>query len=110
MHGLLYNGRVTSPTFTLSNIYILPDGREVHHYDLYRLGEAGIVGQELQESLEDNQVITIIEWAGIANHILPSDRLTIEITVAGESQRNMVFTAGGPNSKGWLQALKRSTL
>src|SRR5665213_85794 len=51
---------VTSPTFTLSRIYHLPDGREVHHDDLYRLNEAGVVGDELSEDVGADGVITII--------------------------------------------------
>jgi tRNA threonylcarbamoyladenosine biosynthesis protein TsaE len=59
--GLGYGGSVTSPTFTLSNIYKLDDGQELHHYDLYRLGVGGVLLDELVEDLQDERVITIIE-------------------------------------------------
>lgn len=90
---------ITSPTFTLSRIYHLPDGREVHHYDLYRLNEAGVVGDELSEDVGADGVITIIEWAGIAEDVLPADRLRVDITVTGENDRELVFSGDGAKAQ-----------
>jgi tRNA threonylcarbamoyl adenosine modification protein YjeE len=58
--GLGYDGEVTSPTFTLSQIYRVSDDLELHHYDLYRLGETGVVGDELAEDLTDPHLVTVI--------------------------------------------------
>ena len=96
--ALGFNGPVTSPTFTLSQIYVLPGGKELHHYDLYRLGEAGVVGDELAEDIGTPDVITAVEWAGIAAGILPEDHLKIAISVTGEYTREFVFESGGPKS------------
>jgi tRNA threonylcarbamoyladenosine biosynthesis protein TsaE len=104
--GLGYTGEVVSPTFTLSRIYQLPEGRELHHYDLYRLGQAGVVGEELTESLGDPTIITLIEWAGIIEDELPQDRLRIEFTITGETNRELTFTATGTKSKHIIKALK----
>ncbi|MGE5404414.1 MAG: tRNA (adenosine(37)-N6)-threonylcarbamoyltransferase complex ATPase subunit type 1 TsaE [Candidatus Saccharibacteria bacterium] len=56
--GLGYLGRVTSPTFTLMNVY---EGRvPVYHIDLYRLEN-----EEPGEDLEDRYFgdgVTLIEW------------------------------------------------
>ncbi len=103
--GLGYTGEVTSPTFTLSRVYSLPSGLELHHYDLYRLGESGIVGQELAEDLGQPSNITVIEWAGIAESILPPDRLRIEFRVTGDTQRDLVLTGNGPVSDHLIQQL-----
>ena len=104
--ALSYNGRVTSPTFTLSNTYLGETGLEIHHYDLYRLAEGGIVGEELAEDVADPKVITVIEWAGIADANLPPDRLVIRITVAGETDRSFNFSSGGSRSSELLKGLQ----
>lgn len=105
--GLGYAGRVTSPTFTLSQIYALPNGRELHHYDLYRLGEAGVIGDELAEDIGQPQIITIIEWAGIAENVLPVDRLRVEIEATGENDRDFVFRSSGLVSDRLVRELQR---
>ena len=106
MRALGYKDPVTSPTFALSQIYALPSGLEVHHYDLYRLGESGVVGDELAEDLRDPQVITIIEWAGLVRDELPADRLRVEFEPTGDTDRQLHFTAGGPVSTHLLEALR----
>ncbi len=103
--ALSYNGRVTSPTFTLSNAYLGETGLEIHHYDLYRLAEGGIVGEELAEDVADPNVITVIEWAGVADAKLPPDRLVIQFTVTGETERTLSLTAGGQRSSELIEGL-----
>jgi tRNA threonylcarbamoyladenosine biosynthesis protein TsaE len=103
--GLGYHGPVTSPTFALSQIYRLAPSLELHHYDLYRLGHTGVVGDELVEDLQDPQVITVIEWADIAEADLPLDRLKIEFEVVSNTERRLRIRAGGPRSKEILEKL-----
>ena len=103
--GLGYHGEVTSPTFTLSQVYKLTPSLEVHHYDLYRLGESGIVGDELAEDLGDPHIITVIEWAGVAEQVLPADRLRIEFNVTGDTDRELMFSSGGPVSDHLIKEL-----
>ena len=104
--GLGYRGPVTSPTFTLSQVYRLSPQLELHHYDLYRLGQSGAVGDELAEDLHDTAVITVIEWADIAERDLPADRLRIQFNVTSDTGRNLKFSAGGRRSTHILEALK----
>jgi tRNA threonylcarbamoyladenosine biosynthesis protein TsaE len=104
--GLGYHGPVTSPTFTLSQIYRIGPKLELHHYDLYRLGQSGAVGDELAEDIHDHQVITVIEWAGIVTSDLPKDRIKIEFEVTGDTGRLLHFWAGGPRSQRILQRLQ----
>jgi tRNA threonylcarbamoyladenosine biosynthesis protein TsaE len=77
--GLGSKDRVTSPTFTLNRIYRAP-AVQVHHFDFYRLTEAGIVSDQLEESLNDPRVITIVEWSDIVEGVLPPQRLVIELS------------------------------
>jgi tRNA threonylcarbamoyladenosine biosynthesis protein TsaE len=104
--ALGYTGPVTSPTFALSQIYQLSSELELHHYDLYRLGAAGVLGDELAEDLRDPHVITVIEWPALAEPDLPADHLRIEFTVTGESDRRINFTAGGTRSGQLIAALQ----
>jgi tRNA threonylcarbamoyladenosine biosynthesis protein TsaE len=104
--GLGYSGNVTSPTFTLSQIYPLPTGLELHHYDLYRLAQSGVVGNELAEDIGTAGIITIIEWAGVAENDLPKDRMRIELEVTGDTTRRIIFSTGGSVSRHLIEALQ----
>ncbi len=105
VRALGYKGEVTSPTFTLSQIYKLNDGLEIHHYDLYRLSESGVVGDELAEDLGAEKIVTLIEWAGVVTDVLPADRLRIEFAMAGENERDIRVTALGASAAKFLKGL-----
>ncbi|HUD11660.1 MAG TPA: tRNA (adenosine(37)-N6)-threonylcarbamoyltransferase complex ATPase subunit type 1 TsaE, partial [Candidatus Saccharimonadia bacterium] len=94
--GLDYTGDVTSPTFVLSRVYKLNSSLELHHYDLYRLGTGGVVGEELAEDLRDAQTITVVEWGAIVENEMPKDRLRIEFRITGDTSRDLVLSSGGP--------------
>jgi tRNA threonylcarbamoyladenosine biosynthesis protein TsaE len=104
--GLGYHGPVTSPTFTLSQVYRINPQLELHHYDLYRLGQSGVVGDELAEDLGDQAVITVIEWSGLVKTELPADRLSVEFEVTSVDGRRLRFSPGGPRSRQLLEALQ----
>ena len=80
---------VTSPSFTINNRYQLPKGKVVSHYDFYRLGEAGVVGQELIEDLMAPTTSVIIEWAATVNQILPPNRVQIKIQTLADGKREL---------------------
>lgn len=105
--GLGYTEPVTSPTFTLSQIYYLESGLEIHHYDLYRLSEAGILDFEIGEDIAASNVITIIEWGDIVGDILPTDRLQIRLSMDSESSREITFSGAGGRAKTIIEELKR---
>ena len=106
MRGLGYSGEVTSPTFTLSQIYKVDSGLEVHHYDLYRLSRSGVVGEELEEDLADPRIITVVEWAGIVDDELPQDRLRVMLEVTAETGRILHFESSGAVSDRLIKELK----
>jgi len=78
--GLGYEGRVTSPTFTLMNEYV--GGRlPLYHFDLYRLEG----GEEDLESIgyEDyffGKGVALVEWAELASNAIPESAIWIKIT------------------------------
>jgi len=96
--GLGFTGEVTSPTFTLSNIYKLPDGRELHHFDLYRLAGSDVVIEELADITEDSEIIVAIEWPETAKQVLPKDHLSLTFTMTGDEERAIEFVAHGQTS------------
>jgi len=80
---------VTSPSFAINNRYRLNDGREVSHYDFYRLGEAGVISQELLEDLAQPQICVIVEWAETVSQVLPAERLQMTITTLADGGRQL---------------------
>ncbi len=87
--GLAIDEDVQSPSFTISRVYEARDGLELRHYDFYRLSDAGIMSNELAESIHDPNVVTVIEWADIVENILPTTRLTIRFTSTTETSRTL---------------------
>lgn len=83
------NDEVTSPSFAINNRYQLSDGREVSHYDFYRLGEAGVMSQELLEDLVNPQTCVIVEWAETVSQVLPAERLQMTITTLADGGRQL---------------------
>jgi len=104
--GLDIKEYVQSPSFTISRIYNGRDNINLAHYDFYRLGDAGIMANELQEMSTDKNTITIIEWAGIVENILPVDRLSIKITSPTETSRRLEVLSNGKASSNLMEKLK----
>lgn len=81
---------VASPSFTISREY-RAGKLFIHHYDFYRLGEAGLMSQELAEVLDDPQAVVVVEWAHAVNDVLPDDRAVIRISNTGETTRDITI-------------------
>lgn len=104
--GLGIDEDIQSPSFTISRVYDTPVHLHLAHYDFYRLHDAGIMAEELNEMLRDPLGITVVEWAEIVAGVLPTDRLTIRITPTDEHDRRMELTAGGDKSRALLEKMK----
>jgi tRNA threonylcarbamoyladenosine biosynthesis protein TsaE len=103
--GMKIDDDVQSPSFTISRVYDGRDELQLAHYDFYRLHDAGIMADELHETIHDSKTVTIIEWAEIVTGVLPADRLSITITSPTETDRRVVLAAGGEKSKRLLEKL-----
>lgn len=101
------NEPVQSPTFTISRVYDSPKGLCLAHYDFYRLGEAGIMGDEIREAADDDSVV-VVEWAGAVDDDLPKDRLVVKITTISEEERLVEFHPGGKKSTELWQKIKEN--
>lgn len=89
---------VASPTFTLSRIYKCPDGRQIHHFDFYRLNEPGILADQLAESINDKKVITVVEWSTIVKEVLLAGKLTISFQMTPNSPDERIIKFDYPES------------
>ncbi len=86
IHALGYEGRVKSPTYTLVEVYELPE-RTVFHFDLYRLADP----EELEYlGLDDyfgGQALCLVEWASKGEGMLPEADLELSLSREGEGRR-----------------------
>ena len=82
IHNLIghNNDQVTSPTFNLVQLYETQKGT-VWHFDLMRLANKHDV-YELAIEEAFNFGISVIEWPGIIEDILPKDRLELHFYFA----------------------------
>ncbi len=104
-HGMSIDEDVQSPTFTISRVYDASNNLHLAHYDFYRLHDAGIMADELHETVADPTTVVIIEWAEIVSGVLPADRLTIHLSSPSEDTRQIQIRAGGPSSMALLGKL-----
>lgn len=83
---------VSSPTFTIANVYHCPQFT-IHHMDFYRLNnQAGLMAHEFTDVLSDPGAVVVVEWSDVMRHVLPEKRLTITIVSEGEEGRLFTFT------------------
>lgn len=83
---------VTSPSFTLVNLY---RGRLVlYHLDLYRLAEGASAAHavDLDDLLSEERAVIVIEWAErLGSYRLPSPLWRIEISGDGDDVRQITL-------------------
>lgn len=80
---------VGSPTFMLSKIYKTSEF-DIHHFDFYRLSEAGLMEHELHDVLQDSKSVLVVEWGDVVQHVLPEERLTIHIYKTSDEGRELL--------------------
>jgi tRNA threonylcarbamoyladenosine biosynthesis protein TsaE len=104
--GLGYTGRVTSPTFTLMNIYAADI--DIFHFDFYRLQGNDLADLGLEEYLE-KEGLSLIEWPQVADNLLPSEALLVNIELVEEDyerERLVTVTARGQRYQAKVEELK----
>ena len=106
--GLGVKEDVTSPSFTLMNLY---DGRlPVAHFDLYRLDDGGDLDEiGFYEYADEPVGVAIIEWADKFPEALPPHHLSVVLSPGKNlEERRLSFTAKGDGYEGILAALEES--
>lgn len=102
--GLGIDDEARSPTFTL--IHEHRGHLPLYHLDLYRLdGGQDVEALGVEEYIYGSGV-TVIEWADRMRHLLPPERLDVELCIAGDSERQLILTAAGRRAAAILQELK----
>lgn len=94
--GLGSNMMVTSPTFTLLNIY--DDGKmPLYHFDMYRLGgkeEAVEMGFNEYFDADSLDGIVVVEWPEQVEGLITCPHINVEITKIDENTREIVVGGG----------------
>lgn len=98
---------VTSPTYTLLNIY---QGRiPLYHFDLYRLhGDDDIVDLGFSEYFSGIGVC-LVEWAERLDKELPQERLEIFMSYLDENIREIELIANAPGYEKLIAMLASET-
>ena len=91
--GLGYEGRVTSPTFTIVNEYRAPI--PVFHFDMYRLADSDALFDIGWEDYLQQNGVCVVEWSENVEDALPADTVTVSIARGdGENARVITVTGG----------------
>lgn len=100
--GLHISRNVTSPTFNILKIY--HGDMPLYHIDAYRLEG---VSQDLgfDEFLDDDG-LTVIEWSQFVPDLVPTEHLTISISLLEGEHRKFIFTAVGEKYEKLLEDIQ----
>ena len=93
--GLGIKEPVTSPSFTISKSYAFKDknGQEktLIHYDFYRLGDPGLMADDLADAINDPNNIVVVEWGDSIDDVLPENRTKITIQYNEDNTREVTI-------------------
>lgn len=102
--ALGFDGRVTSPTYTLMHTYPTPHG-ELLHVDVYRLPEVNAIYDLGFADARETAYLTVVEWGA------PSDfpgGLELVLEPSGENSRRVRLLAHDPSLKNLPAAVTKS--
>ncbi len=100
--GLGSKDIVSSPTFTISQIYDCRDNIRLYHFDFYRLSEGGMVSYELAEVLDDPRAVIVIEWGDVIEEVLPKLKVTVNIGRLKEGEQMRALNINIPKDLNYL--------
>jgi len=84
--------QVSSPTFTLINEYKTKNGRNVYHFDFYRINKIDEAYDLGYDEYFDSEGLCLIEWPERIADLLPEDVVKIEIRELPDGKRAFVCT------------------
>ena len=78
-HGLGIEGPVSSPTFTIVQVYDEEGRMPFYHFDVYRIGDISEMDEIGFEDYIYGEGVSLVEWANLIEEILPEKRIEIKI-------------------------------
>jgi tRNA threonylcarbamoyladenosine biosynthesis protein TsaE len=86
--GFGYTGNVTSPSYSLLNIYEAQF--PIYHFDLYRLENAADLEDiGFSDYLYNGRGTSIVEWSDRVPGALPPESLEFNLRILGENKRQI---------------------
>jgi tRNA threonylcarbamoyladenosine biosynthesis protein TsaE len=70
-----------SPTYSLVNTYVTPNGKDVYHFDFYRINS---IEEALDMGIEDliyGDALCLIEWPKKVEELLPEETIWLYLSV-----------------------------
>ena len=93
--GLSIADNVTSPTFTILQVYndgIMP----LYHFDWYRITDASQLYEMGMDEYLYGDGIAVVEWPQQCEELIPDNHLSVKIDIGdNENQRIFTFTCAG---------------
>lgn len=106
-HALGYEGHVTSPTFTIMNVYASTP--PIYHFDFYRLESPDLADLGLDDYMECGG-ISLVEWPQVGKNVLPREALCLEIRLRDDDYdgaRQVQISAWGEQYRDKLERLRQ---
>jgi len=91
--GMGITDEITSPTFTLMEVYEAPV--PLYHFDLYRIGREEELDRLFFEEYWEGDGVSVIEWAERAAGRLPDGCVKITLEYVDETSRSVTIEYPG---------------
>jgi tRNA threonylcarbamoyladenosine biosynthesis protein TsaE len=95
--------RVKSPTYSLVEAYVLPEGRRAWHLDLYRIADPAELEWLGLDALAADALV-LVEWPERGTGMLPAADLEVHLRHAGVG-RDATLEGASPRGQGVLARL-----
>lgn len=83
---------VQSPTFSYMNVYSMPGGKKVYHFDVYRMKSVDeFIQAGFEEFIQDQDAVICIEWPEVVQSLVHGKICALSLDYAQEGQRSMVY-------------------
>ena len=80
---------ITSPTFSIHNIYEYEFGT-LHHFDFYRIDKEQAMDLDLDEYFYEDKTIHLIEWSENIENLIPKNVIHVYIKKLSASEREVI--------------------
>jgi len=85
---------VNSPTFTIVNEYQTGGGRQIFHFDFYRIEKMQeVYDMGFEEYMYGSDGICLMEWPEKIEDLLPEETVKVSITELADGARELTFNS-----------------